>query len=533
VPLHERFPLLPARRAARPSVAALVALLTAGVAAAASAGPAAAQGPLAPTVKTGQPGRSTAVSARQHGPHRKVAVLAGHLQQSSSTPQLSAPLLVAPRVTSPPTATFQVTYTNFPPAAQAAFQAAVDAWSHIVVSTVPITVKAVWMSEAPGVLGQASPDFSLRNGVYLPTPLAEAESGTDSNAGRPDIDAEFSSNANWSYAATGTVPWGQYDLQSVVTHELGHGLGFIGSLDDDTAGVGSWGGGTSSPVGIDNFVIDGAGRQVDHTYANHTTALGSVLSGSSGALRFSGAHAKAANSNVAPLLYTPTPFSPASSIDHLDEATYPAGTANALMTPILNDGEVVRDPGPIVRGMMQDIGWPTAATTQAPLSPAVATPIATRYAAMGGSSSVLGAPVGGEYAVPGGTAQNYVSGRMYYSAATGAHEVHVLILSRYLALGGPAGALRLPITDETRTPDGVGRYNHFSAGGSIYWTPTTSAHAVYGAIRVRWSQLGWERGALGYPTTDEYSVTGGRRSDFQHGSITWTAASGAITVTYR
>lgn len=130
-------------------------------------------------------------------------------------------------------------------------------------------------------------------------------------------------------------------------------------------------------------------------------------------------------------------------------------------------------------------------------------------------------------------AQNYTKGRMYYSAATGAHEVHGLILSDYLALGGPAGALRLPITDETRTPDLVGRYNHFSAGGSIYWTSATSAHAVYGAIRTRWSQLGWERSALGYPLTNEYAVTGGRRNDFQHGSITWLAATGAVTVTYR
>jgi len=142
--------------------------------------------------------------------------------------------------------------------------------------------------------------------------------------------------------------------------------------------------------------------------------------------------------------------------------------------------------------MLADIGWGTGTAVTPPAAP---TPISARYAALGGAASVLGTPVGGEYAVPGGVAQNYTRGRMYYSAATGAHEVHGLILSDYLALGGPAGALRLPITDET--------------------------------------QLGWERSALGYPLTNEYAVTGGRRNDFQHGSITWLATTGAVTVTYR
>ena len=193
------------------------------------------------------------------------------------------------------------------------------------------------------------------------------------------------------------------------------------------------------------------------------------------------------------------------------------------MTPILADGEVVHDPGPIVRGMLVDIGWPQAS----PVSP-----IAAKYAALGGAGSMLGTPVGGEYPVPGGTGQNYTGGRIYYSAATGAHEVHGAVRARYLALGGAAGVLHLPVTDETGASDGVGRYNHFSAG-SIYWTPGTGAWSVRGAIRARWAALGWERSPLGYPVTDEYAVTGGRRSGFQHGSITWTAATGAITVTYR
>ena len=214
-------------------------------------------------------------------------------------------------------------------------------------------------------------------------------------------------------------------------------------------------------------------------------------------------------------------------------------------------------------------------------------PIQAYYASLGGASSFLGSPVGNPYPVGVGRAQNYTGGRIYFSAATGAHEVHGGILAEYdkvagpngilgfptsdesntanskgkyntftggdiywsavtgahevhglirveyLKVGGPAGILAFPITDETKTPDGVGRYNHFSAGGSVYWTPATGAHEVHGAIKTKWSALGWERSRLRYPTSDEYAVPGGRRSDFQGGSIVWTAANGAVTVTYR
>jgi hypothetical protein len=73
----------------------------------------------------------------------------------------------------------------------------------------------------------------------------------------------------------------------------------------------------------------------------------------------------------------------------------------------------------------------------------------------------------------------------------------------------------------------VGRYNHFQRG-SIYWTPSTGAHEVHGSIRTKWASLGWERSVLGYPITDEYSVTGGRESDFQGGFLRWTSSTGEV-----
>ena len=107
-----------------------------------------------------------------------------------------------------------------------------------------------------------------------------------------------------------------------------------------------------------------------------------------------------------------------------------------------------------------------------------------------------------------------------------AHEVHGLIREKWSSLGWERSFLGYPLTDETSTPDGRGRYNHFQ-GGSIYWTPQTTAHEVHGAIRDKWAALGWERSFLGYPITDELETPGpGRFSRFQGGAIHWTPYTG-------
>ena len=73
--------------------------------------------------------------------------------------------------------------------------------------------------------------------------------------------------------------------------------------------------------------------------------------------------------------------------------------------------------------------------------------------------------------------------------------------------------LGYPKTGELVTPDGVGRYNHFE-NGSIYWTQATGAHEVRGLIQAKWYELGWEKSDLGYPLTDEHG-DGGRSGPLQ------------------
>ncbi|MEO7201860.1 MAG: hypothetical protein ABIZ82_04625, partial [Candidatus Tumulicola sp.] len=104
---------------------------------------------------------------------------------------------------------------------------------------------------------------------------------------------------------------------------------------------------------------------------------------------------------------------------------------------------------------------------------------------------------------------------IYWSPATGAHEVHGDIRVKYLE--GNFG-LGLPTTDESQA-DG-GRYNHFANDGSIYYTPATGPKVVQGPVRDYWSSQGWERSTFGYPVRDCFvPETGEIAGDFQNGVI--------------
>lgn len=146
----------------------------------------------------------------------------------------------------------------------------------------------------------------------------------------------------------------------------------------------------------------------------------------------------------------------------------------------------------------------------------------------------LGSPVTDFLVVPGkdGCYRHMKNGSVYWNNRTKkAVEVHGLILNKWAALGWERGLLKFPVTDETKTPDGKGRFNHFE-NGSIYWHPSTGAFEVHGDIRQKWASLQWERGFLGYPITDETKTPDGkgRYNHFQGGSIYWSSNFGAFEV---
>jgi len=66
----------------------------------------------------------------------------------------------------------------------------------------------------------------------------------------------------------------------------------------------------------------------------------------------------------------------------------------------------------------------------------------------------------------------------------------------------------------------------------VYWSPATGAHEVHGAILGTYLRLGASNSRLGFPVSDESPTSTGRYSNFQHGRIAWNSTTAAITVTY-
>ena len=163
-------------------------------------------------------------------------------------------------------------------------------------------------------------------------------------------------------------------------------------------------------------------------------------------------------------------------------------------------------------------------------TPTVIGAIREKWLSLGGTTSFLGQPLTNETKTPDGIGRfnHFQGGSIYWTPATSAHEVHGAIRDKWASMGYERSFLGYPLTDETKTPDGIGRFNHFK-GGSIYWTPATSAHEVHGAIRDKWASIGFERSFLGYPTSDEEAGPNDSRiSHFQNGGISWTPSGGAI-----
>lgn len=103
----------------------------------------------------------------------------------------------------------------------------------------------------------------------------------------------------------------------------------------------------------------------------------------------------------------------------------------------------------------------------------------------------------------------------------------------------PSGGLRSPLSKYDRGPRG-GRYKLFynndnKVTGGLFWHPDLGAHVVYGGIMQTYLARGHCEGPLGYPKTDEATLTGSsadgldRISLFEHGLLWWDAQSGVVS----
>ena len=262
-------------------------------------------------------------------------------------------------------ARFNVTYRGFAnrPAARRAFQSAVNVWKARVSSSVPITVRATFTDLGPGVLGSAGPSRIYRNfrgapkrDTWYVDAIANKRRGTNIHRS-PDIIANFNKGfRGWYFGTDGRPPARKYDFKTVVLHELGHGLGFLGAgtVNRSRGSVQFKVGGNPSPVSYDRFTENRAGRKL-LGFPNNSTQLGNQLRSRN--VFFDSPRVRDTNRGNRARLYAPRTWAQGSSYSHLDEGTYRPGNANSLMTPFLRSAEAIHTPGPITNALFRSIGW--------------------------------------------------------------------------------------------------------------------------------------------------------------------------------
>jgi uncharacterized protein with LGFP repeats len=101
------------------------------------------------------------------------------------------------------------------------------------------------------------------------------------------------------------------------------------------------------------------------------------------------------------------------------------------------------------------------------------------------------------------------------------------IFARWDSMGGMNSLLGKPTSPEA-SGGGAARYVTFDKG-AIYWSPQSGAEPVTGEIYKAWGSLGFERGALGLPTSGEIQEPQWIVQNFQHGTLNFDREKGTVT----
>lgn len=232
-----------------------------------------------------------------------------------------------------------------------------------------------WRDLAPGVLGSSyNPIIGDYSTAWTRTEYVwrEGQNYTAGTDARIVYDAD-AAGYTWNFG-TNAPGATQIDFRSVITHEIGHCLGFVTTYS--SASDTFWSGGLTE---FSKYLIDDAG--------NRPAAGSSGTPGNFNQLDnpvyFTGPYAVAANGGTNVEVYAPTTWSSGSSLSHVNQAKYDG----ALMNPFISLGHVARDANAVEYGMLQDIGWqviPEPATAMLLLGAAVAAVVRNRRKRMAG-----------------------------------------------------------------------------------------------------------------------------------------------------
>ena len=266
-----------------------------------------------------------------------------------------------------------VCYTGFSTPGETAVEFAVSILEKLLPSDAKLTITASWENiSTSGVLAQST-ITGFAGGAFInalnpisfyPVALAEKIAGKSLNEdSQGDIHLLVNSEINWYLGIDGNTPVQRYDLVTVALHEICHGLGFFDSMDAD-ATIG-WYGFGSVPMIYDTFIENINENNLTDTlkFTNFSSDLRSQLTG--GQLYFNGPLLKNYSSGSRAKLFAPSTWDDGSSISHLDEAA--TLQSNSLMTPFIDLGEAIHDPGKYTFSIFGDLGWINTRINHAPM----------------------------------------------------------------------------------------------------------------------------------------------------------------------
>jgi autotransporter-associated beta strand protein len=200
-----------------------------------------------------------------------------------------------------------------------------------------------WNNLGSSILGETS-NPSVGDGT---TSWSNTEriwrTGVDPGSSSYDVQMAFSTGYSWNFG-TGSPNLSQIDFRSVVTHELGHTVGFDSSYDPTnhifaSTGLTAW----------DKLLRDPSGNQP----SVGETGTPSTFNVVANPVYFTGSNAVAIFGGNVPV-YAPNPYQAGSSLTHMDSSlTY------TLMKPALANGATTRSPATVEWAIMKDLGWST------------------------------------------------------------------------------------------------------------------------------------------------------------------------------
>jgi hypothetical protein len=263
---------------------------------------------------------------------------------------------------------FETRHEGSPPEAIAVFAEAERVWSRYLLSSAPIRIRVTFTRLEAKATTISNPINGLPGvlpgDTWYPMALADALAGRDLAPRQDDMQIFFSDAVRWSFDPHGEVPSDRVDFLSVAIHEIAHGLGFASlmrfaggrifyelepgerfpPLSFDVPDL------KGAPAVFDRFIETGAGERVMEIASERTRSVTLGRAVLDGALYFGGENAVRRAGGRRPRLAV---FDPS----HVDPGAYDGSAEDALMTPKALPGRATWSPGPIVLGVLEDLGW--------------------------------------------------------------------------------------------------------------------------------------------------------------------------------